>query len=217
MRHRMRRGVLLDRSAILLHQTNSKCATAWSDLDFLPMALDALRLFAENDVVVILISDYSNVKTGRATRHEFDRSTRRMLLEVALSGGNIEKTIYCPHSLQEHCFCHKPFPGLLLRAMAEGGLCPASTCMIGSDELDLLAANRAGCRGILVRRNSFLTMDTRDNDSLQIASNLYEAAERIVGQNVPRLADILQIKNGLALSPHRGFRFDFPDRVKDLA
>ena len=54
MRQRMRRGVLLERDGVLLHHPQINCSASWNDFDFLPLALDALRLFAENGVTVMV-------------------------------------------------------------------------------------------------------------------------------------------------------------------
>ena len=217
MKHQKHQGVLIEREGVLLHRTAANCSASWNDFDFLPLALDALRLFAEYGIAVILVSDQSCVKDGHLTMHELDKLTRRMLLEVALSGGHIQKVYYCPHNVQDPCLCRKPFPGLLVRAMAEGHLNPSHTYFIGSQERDMEAAKRAGCNGLLLRRNSFLTTDTRSEESIELASNLYEAAERIVRRNIPRLADVLQMREEF---PNRSLRpesAEFHLGEKDLA
>jgi hypothetical protein len=52
--------------------------------------------------------------------------------------------------------------------------------MIGDSDCDMEAAARAGCWGIRLRRDAFLTVGVRNEDGCEIASNLYEAAKEIV-------------------------------------
>ncbi|WP_164256178.1 HAD-IIIA family hydrolase, partial [Stenotrophomonas maltophilia] len=68
----------------------------------------------------------------------------------------------CPHhpdagfpgevpALKVACTCRKPEPGLILRAAEELNADLARSWMIGDTTSDMLAARRAGVRGILVR------------------------------------------------------------------
>ncbi len=217
MRTVMRRGVLLERDGVILRRRVKGCPSSWRDMEFLPRALDGLRMLAENDITVVVVSHQPCVSEGRVSSHELNALTRRMLLEVALAGGKIEKVHYCLHGERDKCFCKKPFPGLLLRAMAERSLTPAETWMIGEGDMDLEAAYRAGCRGILLRRDSFLTAGTRREDHVGIASSLYEAAQQVVQQCVPELEEVRRRKHTLPLSPCRHARNNFSTNEKEFA
>ncbi len=211
------RGVLLERDGVILRRMVKGCAKSWRELEFLPRALDALRLLAENEIVVVVVSHQPCVGNGQMSSHELNALTRRMLLDVALAGGKIEKVYHCTHGEKEKCLCKKPFPGLLLRAMADKSLSPAGTWMIGDGDVDMEAATRAGCRGILLRRDSFLTAGTRREDSTGIASSLYEAAERIVRGTPPRMDEVMHREHTLQHPSSRHARNHFCANEKELA
>jgi D-glycero-D-manno-heptose 1,7-bisphosphate phosphatase len=178
------RCVLLEREGVLLRRVPAQFGQSWKEYEFLPRALDALRLFAKSGIDVRIVSQQPGLSAGTLTTHELERQTRRMLMEVALSGGRIERVYYCRHSAEEHCHCRKPLPGMLLQAIRDSRCKAVGTVMIGDLESDMETAARAGCGGVLLRRDAFLTSEVRSSSFFQIASNLYEAAKRISGQNV---------------------------------
>ena len=53
----------------------------------------------------------------------------------------------------------KPHPGMLLRAMAETGIDPASTVMVGDTTYDMELARSAGCRSVGVSWGYHATTD----------------------------------------------------------
>jgi D-glycero-D-manno-heptose 1,7-bisphosphate phosphatase len=198
MRNTLRGGVLLERDGVILRHTAKGWANTWNELEFLPRALEGLRLLTEYDIPVVVVSHQPCVAAGQVTPHELHALTQRMLLEVALAGGKIEKVYYCPHSLKNKCLCQKPFPGLILRAMSEMSLRPSDTWAIGEGALDMEAASRAGCRGILLRRDAFLTSDIRVEDPTFVASSLHEAAETIVRRSAPRSENTVNYETTVA-------------------
>ena len=184
----IRRGVLLEREGVLVHRPNAKGVAFCEDCKFMPRSLEALSLFSENNIAVRIVSHQPCVGSGQRTLHELGKQTRRLLLEIALHGADVEKVYYCTHSYPRDCLCRKPLPGMLLKAMLDGFWRPPDTYMIGDSEADMEAASRAGCRGILLRRDALLGAEVRWRNSTEVASSLYEAAERIVLENVTRFA-----------------------------
>jgi|SRR5450432_2565573 D-glycero-D-manno-heptose 1,7-bisphosphate phosphatase len=187
----IRRGVLLEREGVIFRQGTANGALLHKEYEFLPRALEALRLFAQHNIAVRVVSHQPGAGADQHTVVELDRQTRRFLLEAALCGAPIEKVYYCTHAHSQDCLCRKPLPGMLLRAMKEGSWRRADTFMIGSSEADMEAASAAGCRGMLLRRDAFLTGEVRGDHSVEIASSLHEAAKRIVRRNVLQFDPVL--------------------------
>lgn len=195
MPQRTRQAVLLERDDVLLRCTTANGSGSWDDYRFLPFTLEALRLFAENDIAVIVFSEERGARDDRFAKHQLDRLNRRMLLEIALAGGKVEGVYSHSQNIREYPLGQHAFQRLLFRAIAEANLLPAQTWFISDRESDVDAAEYAGCHGILLRRNNFLTGDTRREDFREVASNLYEVAERLIRRNIPRLADLHRRKN----------------------
>jgi histidinol-phosphate phosphatase family protein len=81
------------------------------------------------------------------------RIHEKLQSELKRMGCSVDAIYYCPHLPGAGCSCRKPEPGLILRAAKDLGLDIASSWMIGDKEIDLEAAERAGCRGIRVETN----------------------------------------------------------------
>ncbi len=199
--------VLMNRDGVINRRPTGGCVSSWNQFEFLPRALEALRLLTANGWMVLLVSNQPGIGSGVLSTRELQALTRRFLLEVALAGGRIVKVYYCPHIEADGCLCRKPFPGLLLRAMNEHFMIPNETYMVGDSDCDMEAAARAGCKGIRLRRDAFLTVGVRRDEGSEIASNLYEAAEEIVRRGIPlshRIVDpaepISRIEDPLAVS-----------------
>jgi len=186
------RYVLVDRDGVINRHIVNGYVTRWKDFAFLPGALAALRLFGENGYTVLVVSNQSCVGRGLLSWQELQAITRRMLLEVALSGGAIEKVYYCPHAPGDDCGCRKPQPGLLLKAMEEHQAWPAQIYMVGDSESDMEAAARAGCRSLLLQRGAFLHHSAVGGTFKNVVSDLLEAANLILRRDMPTLDETLR-------------------------
>jgi D-glycero-D-manno-heptose 1,7-bisphosphate phosphatase len=194
-----KRYVLLDRDGVINRRMPGGYVTSWNQFEFLPRALEALRLLAENHYTALILSNQGCVGEGLLSSKDLDAITHRFLLEVALSGGNIAQVYYCRHSPQDECGCRKPKPGLLRRAYLDHHFAPERTFFVGDSPGDCKAMDDAGCRTILIRRTSFLEVRCAHEESPLVACNLYEAAELIVAAQhaEPREAEML-IQQGVS-------------------
>jgi hypothetical protein len=75
-----------------------------------------------------------------------------MIKGIQNAGGEILGTFYCPHRPEEECSCRKPSPGMIKAASTIFPIPLSATHLIGDRNSDLLAASRAGCRGVLLDR-----------------------------------------------------------------
>src|SRR5947209_5658012 len=93
-----KRYVLMEREGIINRRGHCGGVKSWEQFEFLPRALDALRLLAENDYVALIVSSQPGVGQGGLLQKDLEAVTRRLLLEVALSDGNIADAYYCLHA-----------------------------------------------------------------------------------------------------------------------
>jgi D-glycero-D-manno-heptose 1,7-bisphosphate phosphatase len=122
------------------------------EFEFYPDALKALRWLREHRIFVVLISNQSAINRGIITWEDFWDIHHWMLRGVRESGGDILGACYCPHRPDEGCSCRKPSPGMIETAAAVFQIPLTETFFIGDRSSDLLAARRAGCRGVLLDR-----------------------------------------------------------------
>jgi len=107
-----------------------------------PFALEALKLLKDDGVKIFSFTNQHRISEGQATIEEFE--------EEFLSFG-FDKTYICPHAMDGNCDCHKPEPGMLLKAAEENELNLKNCLVIGDLGSDMVAADIVGAKKILVK------------------------------------------------------------------
>jgi histidinol-phosphate phosphatase family protein len=158
-----RPAVILDRDGVLNERPpRAEYVRRPEEARWLPGALEALRLFADEEWQVIVVSNQAGVARGVMTLAEVDAVNEHMRREAEEAGGRIDAFYYCPHGWNEGCSCRKPRPGLLFRAQRELHLDLTRTTFVGDDERDREAALAAGCRPVLLSDAMTLLDVTRE-------------------------------------------------------
>ena len=138
--------VILDRDGVLnARPPKAQYVRSWADWQWLPGALDALRLLAEAGVRVIVVSNQAGIARGAMTASDVTDIHARVTREAREAGGAIEAIYTCPHGWDEGCECRKPKPGMLFQAQRTFHLDLSRTPLFGDDERDGQAAEAAGC------------------------------------------------------------------------
>jgi len=141
--------VLLDRDGVI-NRNRSDYVKSWEEFEFLPRALEALRILAEHEIKVVVVTNQSAVGRGIISPEELERINARMNEEVDAHGGRIDAILCCPHSPDDRCLCRKPQPGLLREAMERLQLDPSLCYAVGDSLSDLMAARAAGLPFVMV-------------------------------------------------------------------
>lgn len=149
-----RPAALLDRDGVL-NVDHGHVGTR-ERFDWIPGALDAIRLLTESGRHVFVVTNQSGVARGF-----YDESAVQSLLawmadEARRNGGTIDDARYCPHHpyagsvpYRRVCACRKPEPGMLLDLMRAWDVRPDGSFMIGDKETDMAAARAARVPGYL--------------------------------------------------------------------
>ncbi|MDY6836494.1 MAG: D-glycero-beta-D-manno-heptose 1,7-bisphosphate 7-phosphatase [Thermodesulfobacteriota bacterium] len=143
--------VFLDRDGVI-NRDRTDYVKSWSDFEFLPRSLNALRLLSLHGYRVIVITNQSVINRNMVTKAGLEKIHDKMRAAVAAYGGHIEAVYYCPHVPEDGCHCRKPEPGLIFQAQADYGCDLAATCVVGDSLKDIQCARRARCgKALLVR------------------------------------------------------------------
>jgi D-glycero-D-manno-heptose 1,7-bisphosphate phosphatase len=118
---------------------------------WLPGVPDSLAMLSAAGICISVATNQAGIGRGLFTRHELDAIHARMLEEAAQAGAIIDRVFVCPHTPEQACDCRKPAPGLLLDALAAGGIPRHATVLVGDDMRDLQAASAADIPAALVR------------------------------------------------------------------
>lgn len=185
-RHPLRPAVFLDKDGPLLE--NVPYNVDPKDMRFAPGAAEALALLGRTRLRLIVVSNQRGVALGyfpRAALLRVETHLRRMFAEC---GAMLDAAYWCPHDPEGivapyacRCDCHKPEPGLLLRASRDYRIDLERSWMVGDILDDIEAGNRAGCRAILTDCGNETEWQTAPARlPYAIVSNLHEAARIIV-------------------------------------
>ncbi|MBI4335857.1 MAG: HAD family hydrolase [Candidatus Omnitrophica bacterium] len=146
--------IFLDRDGVINRDpdelTDKGYVTCWEEFQFLPGALEALRVLTENSFKIVIISNQAGVGRGVYTKEKLDEITERMLEEIKAKKGLIYSVRYCVHRPEDNCDCRKPNTALFTRATQGVNMDFAKSYFIGDTKRDVEAGNRIGCRTVLV-------------------------------------------------------------------
>jgi len=142
-------AILLDRDGVI-NRERADYVKQWTEFEFLPGVLDALRSLAALATPILVISNQSAIGRGLVSQTTVNEIHHYACQMIEHAGGRIDGFFICPHHPDEACACRKPEPGLLFQAAKAFDLCLAECVFVGDSITDYQAARAAGCQAILV-------------------------------------------------------------------
>jgi D-glycero-D-manno-heptose 1,7-bisphosphate phosphatase len=142
-------AVFLDRDGVINRKApEGEYVLDWSAFEFLPGALDGLRLLAAAPVTIVVATNQRAIARGALTEAGLAEIHARMRAAVTAAGGRIDAVYHCPHA--GGCDCRKPAPGMLLQAARDLGFDLRRSAMVGDRAHDMEAAAAVGALRVLV-------------------------------------------------------------------
>lgn len=195
----MNKAVFLDRDGVINKmQLNSQdygdpanYILSWDQFSFIPEALEALRLLAQTNYHVIVISNQSCVNKDLVDNRIINNIFIKMRNEIIENGGALHGWYYCPHTLEENCACRKPKPGMIWQAAVEHEIVLEESWMVGDSASDLEAGYKAGITK-LIKIGQKTTPDWHMVDlfiNAPIYANLLDAVECILNRDAMEAND----------------------------
>lgn len=142
--------VILDRDGVINEDSPDfiRSPEAWRPI---PGSLEAIGQLTRAGWCVAVATNQSGIARGLFDEATLGAIHLRMLAAVEAVGGRIEVIAYCPHGPHDGCSCRKPEPGLLYQIAVRTGRSIVTAPCVGDSLRDLIAAQTAGCRPVLVR------------------------------------------------------------------
>lgn len=117
----------------------------------LPGVERALKRLRKAGFLLILVTNQSGVARGYFTEEAVSALHDHLAQLLAQQEVAFDGIYHCPHHpdgkvarYARHCACRKPQPGMLLQAIADLGIDPARSFIVGDKQSDLEAGEAAG-------------------------------------------------------------------------
>ena len=148
-------AAFLDRDGVLIEDCGYPHRL--EHLVLIPGAAEAVRRLKSLGYLTVIVTNQSGVARGLFTEEQMHDFNALLIQRLAQDGGVIDAVYAAPHHADAviERYRHpdhpdrKPNPGMLLRAIAEHGIDPSQSLMIGDQPTDVEAARRAGVSGHL--------------------------------------------------------------------
>ena len=148
-------GAFLDRDGVLIEDSGYPHRD--EELKLIPGAAAAVRRLNAAGYLTAIVTNQSGVARGLFDEDRMHAFNALLLQRLADDGARIDAVYACPFHADAvvERYRHpdhpdrKPNPGMILRAVAEHGIDPARSILIGDRDSDMEAARRAGVEGLL--------------------------------------------------------------------
>ena len=153
------KAIFLDRDGVI--NVFGDYVTEASLLQLTENASKAIRLINESGYLAIVITNQPIVARGDTTLAELDNIHAKMETLLGADGAYLDAIYFCPHhpdkgfegeraEFKIDCECRKPKIGMILKAKERFNIDLESSWFIGDTDRDIMTANNAGCKAILL-------------------------------------------------------------------
>lgn len=147
-----RAGIFLDRDGVINKPPppGQRYILRPEEFQLMPGIAEAIRLFNERNLPVIVVTNQKCVAIGRLGKEGLERIHERMRHLLQEEKAHIDEIRYCPHQDSDGCFCRKPLPGMILDGATALGVDPKASWLVGDQPRDIIAGHAAGCRTVRI-------------------------------------------------------------------
>ena len=154
------------------------------DWEWIPGAMEAIKLFNEKGFFVVVITNQSGIARGLYSEEDVDSLHNFVSQQIRSYGGKIDKYYYCPHypnHEEGNCYCRKPLPGMILDASRDLDIDLNRSWIVGDKVSDIQAGKNLNLRNILVLTgHGEKEKDLLSNENQVVCNNILEAAHFVL-------------------------------------
>ena len=145
------KAIFLDRDGVINRDPGfGDYIKSWKEFEFMPDAIDAIKLLNKHGYEIFVISNQAGVAKGLFSQEALNEITANMLKEIEAKGGKIKSVSYCVHATDAGCDCRKPNTGQIKSATKGLDIDFKRSYFIGDSRLDVGAGKNMGCKTILL-------------------------------------------------------------------
>ncbi len=164
----MRKALFLDRDGVVNVEKNYLHKI--EDFELVDGIIEVCRAYQEKGYLIIIVTNQSGISRGYYSENDFTLLSQWMIEHFKTLGITITHIYHCPHheSIDGACECRKPEPGMFLEAQRKYNVNMKHSVMIGDNERDIEAAQKAGVgENILLAHNATTSKATKIIRSLR--------------------------------------------------
>lgn len=152
----MNKAVFLDRDGVINRERGEY---TWRKEDFTinEGVIEFLRYAREKGYLLIVISNQGGVQRGKYSLEDVENVHQYLKNELGKEGLELTDIYICPHHDKTgRCFCRKPQPLMLEKAIARFNIDVNKSFFFGDSIRDMEAGKAVGVKNILIEPNSNL-------------------------------------------------------------
>jgi D-glycero-D-manno-heptose 1,7-bisphosphate phosphatase len=150
----MNKAIFLDRDGVINNNSTGYYIYKVEDLTLNDGIIESLQILTGGGFLLIIISNQGGIAKGIYSKHDCELIHEEIKRILSKHNITINEIYYCPHHPDKgNCLCRKPESLLFEKAIARFHIDPEQSWMIGDDERDLIAAERAGLKTIGIQPN----------------------------------------------------------------
>lgn len=148
------KAVFFDRDGIVNHRKINDYIKTIDEFKFIPQFFETFKIVKENNYLALLVTNQQGIGKGLYSITDLaviHNNMQEKLLQH--TGFKFDDIAFCPSLHEVNDFRRKPNPGMLLEFIEKYDLDTENCWMVGDSESDILAAEKAGIKSILIRYN----------------------------------------------------------------
>lgn len=152
----MNKALFLDRDGVINRERGEY---TWRIEDFSLNAglVEFLKVAQQKGYLLIVISNQGGVQRGKYSLKDVEIVHQYLRKELKSQGIDLTDIYICPHhDKTERCFCRKPQPIMLEKAIARFNIDVNKSIFFGDSLRDIEAGNAVGVKSVQIQPNSSL-------------------------------------------------------------
>lgn len=143
--------LMLDRDGVINRRIIDGYVTSWSEFEFLPGVLNALRILSQHFKYIFVITNQQGVGKGLMTMEQVDEIHDRMCEVIEEHDGHIDGIFVCPQLKSDPDNYRKPNPRMAFMAQEIAPDLDFNKCiMAGDSKTDIEFGHNAGMHTVFI-------------------------------------------------------------------
>lgn len=152
----MNKAIFLDRDGVV-NRERGEYTWRIEDFEIVEGLAEFLKIARKKGYLLIIISNQGGIQRGKYTIDDVYKAHAYLKEELAKDGAWLDDIYICPHhDKTERCFCRKPEPLMLEKAIARFDVDVTQSIFFGDSERDKIAGEKVGLKSIVIERNTSL-------------------------------------------------------------